>query len=217
MTPETTETVKTTGRTMGVVLPAAAVTVGLFALMAGLIAEEFQAEDKLQIAELDINPEVEDIAVAERTVKLVELKRVETPPAPPVIEIATTELPGEPIVEVVGAKSAMPAPVLDVSVFQPILSDREPQPLVRIPPQMPPRADKSGHCVVRFDVSPEGQPFNVATTSCTQSMFERPTVRAVQRWRYNPKIQDGRAVGRTGLSTKVRFNLADERGQIIPE
>jgi len=88
---------------------------------------------------------------------------------------------------------------------------------VRIPPIMPPRAEKSGHCKVRFDVSPEGQPFNVVTTFCTQSVFKRPSTKSVQKWKYNPKIVDGRATARKGVETKITFRLADERGNIIPE
>ena len=38
------------------------------------------------------------------------------------------------------------------------MSDRDPQPLVRIPPIMPTRAEKSGHCRIRFDVIPEERP-----------------------------------------------------------
>ena len=217
MTPDTTETIETTGRTLGVVLPAAAVTVGLLALMAGLIAEEFQPEDKVEIAELDINPRVEDIVVAERTVEFQELQRVETPPPPPAADAPKAEKPSEPVVEITGARPDFERPTLDPTAFDIVIGDRKAQPLVRIPPQMPPRAEKSGHCKVRFNVSPEGQPFDVQATYCTERMFESPSVRSVQKWKYNPKIQDGRPVGRSGVESKITFKLADERGNIIPE
>ena len=82
---------------------------------------------------------------------------------------------------------------------------------------MPPRAEKSGHCKVRFDVSPEGAPFNVQATYCTQSLFERASIKSVQKWKYNPKIVDGRAVARSGVESKITFKLTDERGRMIPE
>jgi len=97
------------------------------------------------------------------------------------------------------------------------VSDRDAQPLVRIPPIMPPRAEKSGHCRVRFDVSPEGAPFNVITTYCTSKVFDRASTKSVQKWKYNPKIVDGRPVSRTGVESKITFRLTDERGKIIPE
>ena len=109
------------------------------------------------------------------------------------------------------------APKIDRQNFKIQVSDRDAQPLVRIPPIMPPRAETSGHCKVQFDVSPEGQPFNVLATYCTKSLFKRSSIKSVQKWKYNPKIVDGRGVARSGVESKITFRLTDERGKIIPE
>ena len=108
-------------------------------------------------------------------------------------------------------------PVLSTDVPVITVSDRDVQPLLRIAPIMPPRAEKSGHCRVRFNVSAEGAPFDVQTTYCTQSLFERATLKSVQRWKFNPKIVNGRPVAMTGVENKVTYRLTDERGQLIPE
>ncbi len=199
------------------VIPAALVTVVLFVLMMSLISEEFKPQDKLELASFEINPKVEEVQLLERETKIAEIKKIETPPPPPQIERQKADRPAEPIASLQGAVPEFEAPEIDRSQFQITVSDRDAQPLVRIPPIMPPRAEKSGHCKVRFNVSPEGQPFDVTATYCTQSLFERPTIRSVQKWKYNPKIQDGRPVGRTGVESKITFRLADERGNIIPE
>ena len=100
------------------------------------------------------------------------------------------------------------------------VSDREAQPLVRIPPMMPPRfmenSKHSGYCRVKFDVSPEGAPFNVITTYCTSRMLERSTIKSVQKWKYQPKIVNGTPVARSGVEQKVSYRLADERGRVLP-
>jgi len=70
---------------------------------------------------------------------------------------------------------------------------------------------------MRYDVSPEGVPFNVIATKCTESVFESASVRSVKKWKFNPKIVNGRAVGRSGVENKVSFRLMDEYGVIIPE
>ena len=199
------------------VIPAAIVTVGLFMLMIGLISEEFKPQDKIDVADFDINPKVEDVEILERETKVAEIRKIETPPPPPQIERAKADQPSEPVARLEGAIPKFEAPKIDRSQFEIAVSDRDAQPLVRIPPQMPPRAEKSGHCKVRFNVSPEGQPFDVQATYCTERMFESPSVRSVQKWKYNPKIQDGRPVGRTGVESKITFRLTDERGNIIPE
>ena len=70
---------------------------------------------------------------------------------------------------------------------------------------------------MRFDVSPEGAPFNITATYCSQRVFERPSVKAVTKWKYNPKVVDGRSVSRSGVETKISYRISDERGKIIPE
>jgi protein TonB len=199
------------------IVPAAIVTVVLFVLMMSLISEEFKPQDKLDINSFEINPKVEDVKILERETTITEIKKIETPPPPPIIERQKADRPAEPIASMEGAVPEFEAPEIDRSQFQITVSDRDAQPLVRIPPIMPPRAEKSGHCKVKFNVSPDGAPFDVETTYCTQSLFSRPTVRSVQKWKYNPKIQDGRPVGRRGVESIIRFRLTDERGNIIPE
>jgi protein TonB len=199
------------------IVPAAIVTVVLFVLMMSLISEEFKPQDKLDINSFEINPKVEDVKILERETTITEIKKIETPPPPPIIERQKADRPAEPIASMEGAVPEFKAPEIDRSQFQITVSDRDAQPLVRIPPIMPPRAEKSGHCKVKFNVSPDGAPFDVETTYCTQSLFSRPTVRSVQKWKYNPKIQDGRPVGRRGVESIIRFRLTDERGNIIPE
>lgn len=202
------------------IIPAAVVTVVLFLLMTSLISEEFVPEDKLDLDTFEINPKVEDLKLLERETTVTEIKKIETPPPPPQIERQKADRPSEPIAVVEGAIPEFEAPTIDRSQFQITVSDRDAQPLVRLQPAIPPRAlDRglSGHCLMRFDVSPEGQPFNINATRCSNSMFERNSIRAVERWKYNPKIQDGRPVGRTGVETKITFQVLDDRGNVLPE
>ncbi|RKQ70881.1 outer membrane transport energization protein TonB [Litorimonas taeanensis] len=196
---------------------AAFVTVALFVLMTVLISAEFEPQDKVKTASFEINPKVEDIKVIERETKVDKVQKVVTPPPPPMIERAKADKPTEAIASLEGAIPDFETPKIDRQSFKIAVSDRDAQPLVRIPPIMPTRAEKSGHCTVRFDVSPEGAPFNVVATYCTQSLFERASVKSVQKWKYNPKIVDGRSVARSGVESKISFRLSDERGRIIPE
>ena len=74
----------------------------------------------------------------------------------------------------------------------------------------------SGYCEVKFDVSPEGDPFNIIITFCTNAMLKRSTVKSVQKWKYQPKIVNGTPVARSGVEQKVSYHLADERGRVLP-
>ncbi|PHQ59004.1 MAG: hypothetical protein COC03_07200 [Robiginitomaculum sp.] len=73
------------------------------------------------------------------------------------------------------------------------------------------------YCKVRFNVTAQGQPYAVMATYCTQSVFKHPTIKAVQKWTYKPKIQSGLTVARQGVETRITFNLTDEHGRLIPE
>lgn len=204
-----------------VAIPAAAfLTFAMFTGMIMLISGEWVPQEKSRTAKFEINPVVEDIKVVKRETKIDKVKNVVTPPPPPQIERQQAEQPTEPIASLQGAIPKFEPPKIERESFKIAVSDRDAQPLVRIPPITPPRfleGDNSGHCRVTFDVSPEGSPFNVRTTYCTTKILERATVKSVQKWRFNPKIVDGRPVSMTGVENKVTFQLLDERGKLLPE
>lgn len=196
---------------------AAFVTFSLFVLMYTLISDDFELQEKKDKLSFEISTKVEDIKIVERQTTVAKVRKVITPPPPPTIERQAATQPTVAIASLEGAIPEFEAPKLDRESFKIRVSDRDAQPLVRIPPQMPPRAEKSGHCDMRFDVSPEGAPFNVVAKYCTSSVFKRSSSRNVQRWKYNPKIVDGRAVSRSGVETTITYQLTDERGKLIPE
>ncbi len=196
---------------------AALVTFGLFMGMIGLISSEFEAQEKHEIASFEINPEIEEIQVLKRKTKIEELRKVQTPPPPPRIEQQQAEKPGERLIVPDGAIPDFTPPRLDRDRFVIKVSDRDAQPRIRVPPGMPDKADRSGHCFMRFNVSPQGSPYEIQAIKCSQSLFERNSIKAVQKWKYAPKIVDGNAVSMVGVETTIRFRLTDERGQLIPE
>ena len=198
-------------------LLAVGVTIGITLGMAAMIKTEFTPQDKSEGMTFDINPVQIDIPSPPERVKPKEAKRVETPPPPPILDHGKTDKPTEPPVQMGGGVPTFKMPVLTTGAPIIVVSNRNVQPLVRVAPIMPPRAKTSGHCKVRFNVSAEGAPYDVTATYCTSSIFERSTVKSVQKWKYNPKIVNGRAVAMIGVENKVSYRLTDERGNVIPE
>ncbi|PHS37199.1 MAG: hypothetical protein COA91_10840 [Robiginitomaculum sp.] len=196
---------------------AAFVTFFLFIMMMLLIKGQFELQEKPEKLSFEVNAKIEDPKVTRKDVKVAKVRRVETPPPPPMIERQQAAQPTVAIASLEGAIPDFETPKLDRQNFKISVSDRDAQPLVRIPPIMPPRAEKSGHCKVSFDVSPQGQPFNVAATYCSSSVFRRASIKSVEKWKYNPKIVDGRSVSRKGVQSQITFKLSDERGKLIPE
>lgn len=204
------------GKTVAASIGAGLVTLSIFTMMQSLISEDFIPQDRLEIAAFEINPRVVDIDPVIQRLPPDKLKQVEIPPAPPVIETVKTGKPSE--TSTIVTPEPVAKPIIDLGNFHNLNHiDRELQPIVQIMPTMPRRAERSGHCLIGFDISAEGKPFNVSALSCSQSLFERAAITAVGRWTYRPEIIKGKAIGREGMRTRIVFQVTDEADRIIPE
>lgn len=164
-----------------------------------------------------MNVQAEDLPVPPARERPKLLDAVDVPPPTPRFATQAPAAVTVPIVPIIGAKLDWKPARIDPASFTIQPTDRDEQPIFRNAPAMPLRADRSGHCIMAFDVTAEGAPFNVEAVSCSQSLFARASEKAVSQWRYNPKIVDGQPTARRGLRNQITFNLVDERGRIIPE
>lgn len=98
-----------------------------------------------------------------------------------------------------------------------VKGDIDTSPCYRKPPIMPYLARRSGHCIMTFDVSKKGIPENIQIKKCTAKYFGAPSVEAITSWRYLPALQDGIAVARKDVETRISYRLRDEKGELIPE
>jgi periplasmic protein TonB len=65
-----------------------------------------------------------------------------------------------------------------------------------------------GYVDVQFDVAPTGATDNIViVASMPSNVFDRETVKAVKRWKFNPVIKDGRAIPYKGLVQRVHFEM----------
>ncbi|MCC5980210.1 MAG: energy transducer TonB [Oceanicaulis sp.] len=87
------------------------------------------------------------------------------------------------------------------------------QPLQRNPPRYPQHMLErglQGVAVVMFDITEEGRPQNVRVVmSIPHADFGREAVRAVQRWQYTPRTENGVAVRREGVVTSFDYRFSD--------
>ncbi len=189
-------------------LPAAAiVTAGLFLFMSAMIRQELRLEEEKDNLNISVTAQLQD---TDLNAANKEFKRptLDTPPPPPP---ATVDPSNRPALDGVRAEIPTLNPTLNIgSGFNP---DRDAQPLVRIEPQYPDRcqsrAGDTEIVVVEFDVTPEGQTANPRVIDTTNSCLNREAMRAVSRWKYQPKIVDNEPQWRRGVVTQFRFQLAD--------
>ncbi len=90
-------------------------------------------------------------------------------------------------------------------------SDRDVVPLVRVDPEYPPRARQQGiegWVEIEFTITPVGTIQDAVVIASNPSfVFDRAALRAVRKWRYNPKIENGVAIARPGIQVRLRFEI----------
>ena len=114
-----------------------------------------------------------------------------------------------------GAPVQMVQPKIDTGAVKMNLtaggSDRGVAPLVRVSPDYPRRALErgiEGWVHVRFTITAAGTVKDLIVVDAEpKGVFDEAASKAVLRWRYNPKVENGVAVERIGEQTLIRFKL----------
>jgi protein TonB len=90
-------------------------------------------------------------------------------------------------------------------------ADRDAVPLVRIEPDYPMQARQrgiEGWVVLEFTISTAGTVKDVEVVASEPgTVFDRAAVQAVRKWKYNPKILDGKPVERSGVKIRLDFEM----------
>lgn len=140
----------------------------------------------------------------------VELERPPVVPETPSINVSDSGVDGNlvtlaPTIDVGGATTG-----ISLSAG----NDRDVIPLVRINPDYPPRALSrgiEGWVQVQFTISETGSVIDATVVdSSPKNVFDDAAIKAISRWRYNPKVEGAVAVQRKGVQTILRFQLEDE-------
>ncbi len=188
-------------------LPGAVIiTTIIFLLLASVIArhQDVELTDDISI-QINVLRQLED----RTTQRMEDFQRpvLDQPPPPPPVVTDPSFRPSMAVT--MGAMPDMGAADLDIGTgFNP---DRDAQPLVRIPPEYPGRCFQGARpletVVVEFDVTPEGTVINPRVVETTSTCFNRAAMRAVERWRYQPRIVNEVAQPRFGVRTAIDFAL----------
>ena len=193
-------------------LVAFVVTTGLFYLMQALISKaagelEESASSIVEFVRLKRDSEPE---FKKRT--LPKKQKPEEPPPPPDLSLSRSSRP----------EAAMESLTLDIGLDVALAggpnigataSDSDIVPVVRVNPVYPPRAAErgtEGWVELRFGISATGAVQDAEVTkSHPGTVFDNAALRAVRRWKYNPRIEDGKPVERHGITVRLEFELKD--------
>ncbi|WP_162063010.1 energy transducer TonB [Vibrio taketomensis] len=85
-------------------------------------------------------------------------------------------------------------------------------PLYRVEPRYPAKALRrgtEGYVVLKFTIDPTGRPIDVEVLDANpRRMFEKEAVRALKKWKYQPKVENGSALAQVGQTVRLEFKLA---------
>ncbi len=198
----------------GALVLASIATFGLFFLMQSLIAYGSAGkQDEVQGTVIDfVMAKAESETQTKRRRPPRKLAE-ERPPEPPDLELSRARKPqsgasdysfgGFDFGDLAGGPHLGTAP-----------SDADILPLVRIEPRYPARAlqrEIEGWVLMEFSISPAGTVVNpFVVDSEPPRTFDRAALRAVSRWKYKPRVEDGVAVMRTGVQVVLTFELEED-------
>jgi protein TonB len=185
---------------------------GLFWLMQALINVEGELQDsgsRLSVdyvrLKRDNTPELKKREPPKR-------EKPEQAPPPPEMNMAKAMNPSEAVGEI--------GPMIDTSAELEKATtlgaggrDQDVVPLVRVDPDYPPRAQQrgiEGYVDIEFTITPVGTVQDPKVIGANPSfVFDRAALLAVRKWRYNPKIENGVPVTRSGVKVRIRFDLGE--------
>jgi len=192
-------------------IPFAVVSGFLFSLavflgLVQLIGAPLDVGEPVAVRDINFTPQIKTTPTENKREPKVERK-------PPPVTVLVGDFGGTDRGGVTVATFDPPAIDVDVRGRRGLVvgSDRDVLPLVRINPDYPPRAITSnieGWVQVRFNVTAAGSVRGaVVVASEPGTIFDDAALKAIARWRYNPRVDGGVAVERVGLQTVFRFEL----------
>jgi TonB family protein len=68
-----------------------------------------------------------------------------------------------------------------------------------------------GWVELKFDIDENGDPVNIIVVdSDSGDTFDKEAIRALSKWKYKPKVVDGKAVAQRGLKVRLDFKAENE-------
>jgi periplasmic protein TonB len=182
-------------------------TTSMFWLLWSMVGTAFNVDDRAEAQRIEFSRMRRDTEVATKRDEKVERERPPPTPETPRMAFSAGGIENNvaQLTPVVDARGAMSRMSMTAG------SDRDVIPLVRINPDYPPRAlsrGLEGWVQVQFTITPTGTVADAKVVNAEpKNIFDDAALKAISRWRYNPKVEGGVAVERVGVQTIIRFQL----------
>lgn len=193
---------------LGGIVVASALFFGMSRLVAFSTVRLEDTKDRRPIEFVRLKREPKEV---EKKDVLPQRQKVEPPPSAP--PTSTPESGGPSAVALdISMPSAKTDVKLDGKLSAGTVQDREAVPKFRARPVYPPGAAErgiEGYVTIGFTISPRGTVTDMRVIdSKPPGQFDRAALKALQRWRYDPKLVDGKPVARPNQKVTLKFELS---------
>jgi len=198
-------------------LPASVlIAVSLFSFMAWMVDKGNQRAPKPSEAVRFDMVMVENDADVQRRQRSVP-EQPEPPKAPEPMDLSQADTQMEPMsqmtpVSALGLNTALEGIAISAPNLKGTMGNQQALPLYRVDPRYPSKALKrrvEGYVIMRFTIDATGRPKDIEVIEAEpERMFEREAIRALKKWKYQPKVEDGVSIEQFGQTAKVEFKLA---------
>jgi protein TonB len=189
------------------------ISAALFGFLHALISQRGEVGEVHEAVKIEFTRLRQDTEVERKKPDKAERTKAEQAPPPPQLALQKTSIDPNAggdavsaIATLVEAQTAMASSLSSTGG-----ADRDAVPLVRIEPDYPMQARQrgiEGWVVVEFTISTAGTVKDAAVVASEPgTVFDRAAVQAVRKWKYNPKIVDGKAVERAGMKIRLDFEM----------
>ncbi|ACY53530.1 energy transducer TonB [Vibrio diabolicus] len=192
------------------------ISVSLFSFMAWMVDKGNQrAPEASEAVRFDMVM-VENEADVQRRQRSVP-EQPEPPQAPEPMDLSQADTQMEPMsqmtpVSALGLNTALEGIAISAPNLKGTMGNQQALPLYRVDPRYPSKALKrrvEGYVIMRFTIDATGRPKDIEVIEAEpQRMFEREAIRALKKWKYQPKVEDGVSIEQYGQTAKVEFKLA---------
>ncbi|WP_417455868.1 energy transducer TonB [Kordiimonas sp.] len=202
-------------RVISSLIAASGVTFGLFFLMQSLVSfnDEVDLNEDKQLRFIDVVEDIDDQPPQRMERKVEKPPEVEAPP--PEMETPQVEIDGPNKMNLsigrANSGSGVDLGSIDLGPSQ----DGDYLPLVRVQPQYPRRAQErgiEGYVIVELTVNEDGTvpPESILILEAEpKGYFERAATKAAEKFKYKPKVVNGKPQKVTGVKYRFSFDLAD--------
>jgi protein TonB len=197
-------------RSISAFILATGITMGLFFLMQSLISQPATVGDARKNKVIEFVRVKRESAIQEKERKLPDKPKKEEPPPPPELDFSSPE-------ESTGETMSIASSAVDLGVSMSgggigmQSADSDVAPIVRVLPVYPARAQErgiEGYVIVEFTIAADGTVKDAFVLESEPSkIFDRAALRAIRKWKYKPKVEDGVAMERSGNRIRLPFEL----------